>query len=100
MSSYHDFVQPKATSSNIIIMAQEAYTAFEKRQAAIRSQRESNAMKDWMDEAGFEVEWKQSGPGDVKRRAAAAKAAASARRWRDYQRRQRDRDTIYLAAGE
>lgn len=57
-------------------------------------------MASWMDEAGFETDWKKSDPGDIKRRAAAAKAAASARRWRDYQQRQRDRGAMYLAGGE
>ncbi|GMH41298.1 hypothetical protein BSKO_09208 [Bryopsis sp. KO-2023] len=80
---------------------QEAYTAFEKRQAAIRARKETNDVRDWMHEVGFEdVEWKQSDESVLKRRATAAKAAASARRWRDYQRRQDDKETLALPAGK
>lgn len=48
-----------------------------------------------MEDVGFRPETEHKDT-DLKKRAAAAQAAASARRWRDYQRNARDRGTLRL----
>ena len=50
-----------------------------------------------MENLGFVYEAATPSPEvDLKRRAAAAQAAASARRWRDYKRNSSDKDTLRL----
>lgn len=76
---------------------QEAIKAFEKRQAEMRSKRDAAKMGSWMEDLGFNFEPATASPEkDLKRRAAAAQAASSARRWRDYQRNMRDKETLSL----
>lgn len=74
---------------------QEAYRAFEKRQAEIRTARSVSTEPSWADSVVFQRDYQDTAR-DVQRRATAAQAAASARKWRDYQRNQRMRDMLYL----
>eukprot|EP00210_Caulerpa_lentillifera_P005564 g5322.t2 len=81
---------------------QEAIRSFEKRQQEIRSRREAAEQASWMNDIGFDIHHNNDSDGsyspdyDIKKQATAAQAAASARRWRDYQRNMRDRDTLRL----
>lgn len=79
---------------------QEAIKSFDRRQKEMKSRQERAGQASWMEEVGFDMHFYHSENGsadfDQKKRATAAQAASSARRWRDYQRNMRDKETLRL----
>lgn len=91
------WIMMNGTSSGGFDVFQEAYRAFEKRQAEMRRRRSRSTESNWVEDSIFRQEARSSTK-DVERRAAAAQAATSARRWRDYKRNQRQQGVLYLPA--
>lgn len=89
------WIMMNGSSSGGFDVFQEAYRAFEKRQAKMRMRKNSSEDHGWVENVVFDRE-EQMSPQDVQRRAAAGQTATSARRWRDYKRNQRQKGMLCL----